>query len=181
MRWVLLIVILSLCNSCWMVRHKNFTLPLNGHVKNNSIKMNGYFIHLNPADQFELLLFYNNGVAYKVNMGMGYLKDEGIDSFVAKRILTNQPIISDTKNPGSFQINGNKIEMNIIIHTNYNWHRVNVLQGTILTDTSIVIYSDDRPSIHHNQNDTVLYHFVPAAAKPDSTNWLRHRKWYRGK
>ena len=113
-------------------------------------------------------------------MGMGYLKDEGVDSFVNKRILANVPRISDTKNPGSFRINENKININIISHTAYAWHKVREMRGALLSDTSFVIFYNHKPG-YPDQNDSVVYHFVPADIKPDSTNWLMKRKWYKGK
>lgn len=180
MKYVFSIVIALLFCSCWSVNHKNFTLPLNKYVKDNGLKKDGYFVHYDSANRFRLFLFYNNGVAYFVNYGMNNDFKEGIDSFIRKRILANVPRISDAKIPGSFRINENKLELNIISHTDYAWHKVAELQGTILTDTSFMIYSDYLPGVY-KLKDTVIYHFVPSSIKPDSTNWLMKRKWYRGK
>ena len=182
MRWVLLIVVVSLCSSCLYVVHKNFTLPLKGYVKNNSLKMNGYYLHQRKEDSYRLFLFYDNGIAYDVHFGLGYLKSEGVDSFVAKRILPNVSRLADWKNPGAFRIKDNKIEINMVHHTHYNWHRVTEYRGTILSDTTFMITSDYEPKVYPERNDTLVFHFVPGP-KPDSTNnnFVLHRKWYRGK
>jgi hypothetical protein len=179
MKYVFSIVVAWLFCSCWSVNHKNFTLPLNKYVKDNSLKKNGYFIHHDPKNRFRIFLFYDNGVAYFVDYGMNNDFKGGIDSFIGKRILANLPPIADAKIPGSFGINENKIEINIISHTNYAWHKVEEFQGTILTDTSFMIISDYLPGVY-KLKDTVIYHFVPSI-KPDSTNWLMKRKWYKGK
>jgi hypothetical protein len=151
-------------------------------MKDARLKMNGYYIHVESEDEFKIFLFYNNGIAFDVHMGLGYLKPIGIDSFVNSHILINQRWISDPKNPGSFRINDNKIEINIITPTHYNWHRVTEYQGTILSDTTFMITSDYLPKVYPKRNDTLVYHFVPGP-KPDSTknNWVMNRKWYRGK
>lgn len=179
MRWILMIVILPLVSSCWMVRHKNFTLPLNGYVKNNSIKMNGYYKYYDSVEnRFEVFILYSNGVIYYENMGG--IKKEEIDDYIRNIILVHQKILYENKNPGSFRINDNKIAINVIIPTHYNMHAVNEFQGTIISDSSFMITYDYWPQTPI-QTDTLIYHFFPYP-KPDSTkNWLLHRKWYRGK
>lgn len=179
MKWLFIIVIILLNSSCWSVNHKNFTLPLNTYVKSNSFKMNGYYINFDSVDNLSVLLFYNNGVVYSVKTG-GVKRDK-VDSFVNTYILPNKDVLSDFKNPGSFRINENKIEINLILPTHYQRHSVKELQGTLLTDTSFFIYSGYMPGGLPKQNDTIIYHFVPSTTKPDSTNWLMKRKWYRGK
>lgn len=163
-----------------MVRHKNFTLPLNGYVKNNSIKMNGYYKYYDSVENhFRVYIFYNNGVVYYANSGN--MKREEIDDYIRSRILAEQNRLAEIKDPGAFRINGNKIEMNIIAPLRYNIHVVKELKGTILTDSSFMITYYYHPELPI-QTDTFIYHFVPGP-RPDSTksNWVLHRKWYKGK
>jgi len=178
MKWLSVITIVLLTCSCWSVNHKNFRLPLNGYEKNNSIKMNGFYKYYDSVEnRFEVFIFYNNGVVYYENMGG--IKREEIDGYIRSIILVHQKPLYENKNPGSFRINKNKIGINVIIPTHYNRHAVNEFQGTILSDTSFIITSDYWPGIPI-KNDTLVYHFFPAQ-KPDSTNWLMRRKWFRGK
>jgi hypothetical protein len=185
MRYVTVVVILFLNSGCFVanliahgdgftVLHKNFSLPLNKYVNNSELRMKGYYISsIDSSDNYKLFLFYNNGAAYNAFFSV---KKEEFENYIRQSVLANP--LYDAKTPGSFQVKDKKLHINLANHIAYGRHGISVLKGAILSDTTFVIFSEKFRDIYQ-YNDTVFYHFVPAS-KPDSTNWLTKRKWFRG-
>jgi len=178
-----LLFLLSL--SCSTVNHKYFTYCSNGELRelDKKIKLNGYYVSSRSKGLSTILLY--NDYSY-ANLWIAYKQQKEIEDYFNKpdkryfqKKLPLQwggyKILNDTIKSQFFYLRDFHYEMEEIWYVIDNDSTLSLVESICPQCKREGIWENDGVAIC---NPPHVYHFVPFAQKPDSTSWLKKKRWY---
>jgi transposase len=149
-------------------------LTLNQYKHDNSLQVDGVFVAKNDTvKSLEIFYLYENGGALYFEIGYG---EERISDIIEKLSNTTPTKHSEFES-GAYKIVNGNIFIETIAHYRYGKYRVRKFQGDI-RDQKYFCLKYDLIDKQYKRNLNRCFH-LQNSKKPDSTNWLMNKRWYR--